>query len=157
MKFLCGSTALLLALTLSACEKTPTEGKPTLHEVMAGSIDPLADVIWAESNKAYGDDGKAALGILRDAEWLKIQQAARKLHDSAMIIADNPDIVAVRPGVKILDEGFVAEAVTAAQVGPYLDRDRPGLARHAAGRQHLHDHVQFLLSSCVVRGCGRFS
>ena len=131
MKFPSGSAALLLALSLSACEKTPTETSPSLHEVMAGSIDPIADVIWAESNKAYGDDGKAAIGKLTDAQWLKIRQAARTLHDGAMVIANNPAIKATRPGMKILDEGMAPEAVTADQVATFIERDRPGLTRHA--------------------------
>ena len=131
MRLLHGTTATLMLLSLAACDKPPAKPKPTLHEVMAGSIDPVADVIWEESSKAYGEDGNAATDKLTNAEWLKIEQAARDLHDGAMVISDNPAIEATRPGVKILDEGVVAEAVTAAQVARYIERDRPGLARHA--------------------------
>ncbi|HVR89716.1 MAG TPA: hypothetical protein VHG29_01315 [Novosphingobium sp.] len=131
------STALLLLLTLTACERSPAEPKPTLHEVMAGSIDPIADVVWETSSKAYGEDGTGKPGKLTDADWLKIQHAARELHDGATIIIENPDIAATRPGVKILDEGVVAEAITAKQVAAYLDRDRPGLSRHARELSNL--------------------
>ena len=120
-----------MLLSLAACEKPPAEPKPTLHEVMAGSIDPIADVVWETSSKTYGEDGTGKPGMLNDADWLKIQHAARKLHDGAMAIADNPAIAATLPGVKILDEGVVAEAVTAADVARYIERDRPGLTQHA--------------------------
>lgn len=141
MKFPTRSAALLLALALSACDKAPTETKPTLHEVMVGVIDPIADVIWENSSKAYGDDGTGKPGKLSDADWMKIQQAARKLHAGAMSIADNPDIVATGPGVKILDEGKVPEAVTAAQVTAYIERDRAGLTSHARELSSLAQRI----------------
>lgn len=123
--------ALIVLLGLAACGKQPTQTEPTLHEVMAGSIDPVADVIWEESSKAYGEDGKAAPGKLTETEWRKIAMAGRDLYDGAMVIANDPDIVAVAPGVKILDEGTVPEAVAATQVAAYIERDRLGLALHA--------------------------
>lgn len=131
------SMLLFASLALAACGKQPTEPKPTLHEVMAGRIDTIADVIWEESSKAYGEDGKAAPGKLTEAEWSKIAQAARDLHDGAIVIIENPDLQATRPGAKILDEGKVPEAITASQVAMYLDRDRPGLARHARELSNL--------------------
>ena len=137
MRLLRKSTALLLLLTLAACENPPAEPKPTLHEVMVGSIDPIADVIWETTSKAYGEDGLGKPGKLTDADWLKIQKAAHQLHDGATIIMENPDIAATRPGVKILDEGVVAQAITAKQVAAYLDSDRPGLTRHARDLSNL--------------------
>lgn len=123
--------AVLLLLTLSACAKQEAETQPTLHEVMAGTIDPVADVIWETSSRSYGQDGNAQVGSLTDKDWTAIEQAARKLHDGASIIIKNPDLKATRPGAKILDEGTEPAAVTAAQVATYLDRDRPGLAKEA--------------------------
>lgn len=137
MRLLHGTTATLMLLSLAACDKPPAKPKPTLHEVMAGSIDPVADVIWEETSRAYGEDGTAAAGKLTDAEWSKIAQAARDLHDGATVIIENPDLQATRPGIKILDEGKVPEAITAVQVAMYLDRDRPGLARHARELSNL--------------------
>jgi hypothetical protein len=131
MNLLQGMIASLLLVPLAACDKPPAAPKPTLHEVMAGSIDPVADVIWEESSKSYGEDGTASAGKLTAAEWLKIEQAGRDLHNGAIAITADPAIAATRPGMKILDEGVVAEAVTAAQVAAYIERDRPGLARHA--------------------------
>ena len=124
-------TVLALSVAVTACDNPPTATKPTLHEVMVGSIDPVADIIWTESNKAYDDSGKAAPGVLVAAEWNRIAKAGRDLHDGALAIASDPDIRAAGPNVKILDEGKVPEAVTAAQVAVHLDRDRPGLTRHA--------------------------
>ena len=131
MKMFRTMTIVALSIAASACNYSPTTPKPTLHEVMTGSIDPVADIIWGEANKAYGEDGKAAPGVLVDAEWTRIAKAGRDLHNGAMAIANDPNIRGVAPGVKILDEGTVPEAVTAAQVAGYLDRDRPGLTRHA--------------------------
>ena len=125
------SIAALALLTTAACDKAREAPEPTLHEVMTGSIDPVADVIWTLSSKAYGDDGNAQPGLLSDADWRGIAQAARKLHDGAAIIVANPDLEVVRPGTKILDEGTVPEAVTAAQVESYVARDLAGLADHA--------------------------
>ena len=121
----------LTLLSLAACQQQKQEPATTLHEVMAGSIDPVADVIWHVASKAYGEDGNAKAGVLADRDWAQIAKAARDLHDGAMIIANNPDIVVAAPGAKILDEGKVAEAVTAVQVASYVERDRPGLASHA--------------------------
>ena len=123
--------APLALIALAGCNQAAEAPKPTLHEVMVGTIDPIADVIWETSSKSYGLDGNAQSGILSPAEWDKIAKAGRDLHDGATVIADNPDIVVVKPGVKILDEGTVPEAVTAAQVEQYVDRDRPGLGQHA--------------------------
>ena len=131
MSFRRAMTGALAALAVTSCQQSPQPPKPTLHEVMTGTIDPVADVIWTESSKAYGDDGEARAGILTDAEWSAIAKAGRDLHDGARIIIANPDIEVARPGVKILDEGKVPEAVTAAQVESYVDRDRPGLADQA--------------------------
>lgn len=131
MKAFSTQTAALFLLTLSACAKPEAEIQPTLHEVMAGTIDPVADVIWETSSRSYGQDGNAQEGSLTDKDWLAIELAARKLHDGATIIIRNPDLKATRPGVKILDEGTEPAAVTAAQVATYLDRDRPGLAKEA--------------------------
>lgn len=131
------SIQLFALLALAACGKQPVEPKPTLHEVMAGRIDPIADVIWEESSKAYGEDGKAAPGKLTEAGWNKIARAARDLHDGATVIIANPELQATRPGTRILDEGEVPEAITAAQVAMYLDRDRSGLARHARELSNL--------------------
>ena len=124
-------TGALAALAVTSCQQPPQPPTPTLHEVMTGTIDPVADVIWTESSKAYGDDGEARAGILTDEQWSAITMAGRDLHDGARIIIANPDIEVARPGVKILDEGKVPEAVTAAQVESYVDRDRPGLADQA--------------------------
>ena len=137
MKLLQSTIAPFLLVSLAACEKPSTEPKATLHEVMAGSIDPIADVVWETSSKAYGEDGTGKPGKLTDADWLKIQRAARELHDGATVIMENPEIAATRPGVKILDEGVMAEAVTAKQVAGFLDRDRPGLIRHARELSNL--------------------
>ena len=123
--------APLALIALAGCNQAGEAPKPTLHEVMVGTIDPIADVIWETSSKSYGSDGNAQSGILSPAEWDKIAKAARDLHDGAAVIAANPDIVVVKPGTKILDEGTVPEAVTAAQVEQYVDRDRPGLGQHA--------------------------
>ena len=123
-------TALALLVT-AACEKAGEAPEPTLHEVMTGDIDPVADVIWEVSSRAYGEDGNAQAGLLTAKDWSDIAQAARKLHDGAAVIIANPDLTVVKPGTKILDEGTVPEAVTAAQVTSYVERDRPGLARHA--------------------------
>ena len=124
-------TASLLLLAIAACGQPEPAREPTFHEVMIGMIDPIADVIWKVSSKSYGPDGNAQPGLLTDNDWSEIAKSARILHDGATIIAENPNIEVVRPGVKILDEGVVAEAVTAAQVVAYIDHDRPGLARHA--------------------------
>ncbi len=121
----------LAVLALAACAKPAEAPKPTLHEVMAGTIDPVADVIWEASSKAYGEDGNAHAGLLTAQDWTDIAGAARNLHDGAAIIVANPDLKVVKPGTKILDEGTVPEAVTAAQVEAYVERDRPGLAAHA--------------------------
>lgn len=129
-------TALVL-LTTAACDKREEAPRPSLHEVMAGSIDPVADVIWTLSSKAYGDDGTAQEGLLSDADWRRIAQAGRKLHDGAAIIVADPDLQVVRPGTRILDEGTVPEAVTAAQVESYVERDRAGLADHARKLSHI--------------------
>ena len=123
--------AALALIALVGCKQAAEAPKPTLNEVMAGTIDPIADVIWEASSKSYGSDGNAQAGILNSSDWDKIAKAGRDLHDGAMIIAANPDIVAVMPGTKILDEGTVPEAITAAQVEQYVDRDRPGLGQHA--------------------------
>ena len=123
--------AALCLLAVTGCKQPPEAPKPTLHEVMAGSIDPVADVIWEASSKAYGDDGTAKDGLLSAKDWNDIAGAARKLHDGAAIIIANPDLKVVKPGTKILDEGTVPEAIIAAQVEGYVDRDRPGLAVHA--------------------------
>jgi hypothetical protein len=131
MRILKATLPALALVSLGACDRQPAQPKPTLHEIMVGSVDPVADVIWGETNKAYNDDGDAAPHTLTEADWVKVQQAARQLHEGAMAIANDPAIEAVRPGVKILDEGNAAEAASAAQVASYLERDRPGLARHA--------------------------
>ena len=131
MKIFRPMTVLALSVAISACANPPSTPKPSLHEVMVGSIDPVADIIWTESNKAYDDYGKAKPGVLTEAEWNIIAKAGRDLHNGAMAIANDPNIRAAAPGVKILDEGKIPEAVTAAQVAVYLDRDRPGLTRHA--------------------------
>ena len=123
--------APLALIALAGCKPAAEAPKPTLHEIMVGTIDPIADVIWETSSKSYGLDGNAQSGILSPAEWDKIAKAGRDLHNGAAMIADDPDIVVVKPGVKILDEGTVHEAVTAAQVEQYVDRDRPGLGQHA--------------------------
>ena len=123
--------APLALMTLVGCQQAVDAPKPTLHEVMVGSIDSVADVIWQTSSKAYGEDGNARAGLLAAKDWDDITQAARKLHDGAAIIIANPDLRVVTPGTKILDEGTVPEAITAAQVERYVDRDRPGLAKHA--------------------------
>lgn len=124
---------LLGVAALGGCKQAPPEPKPVLHEVMAQKVDPIADVIWETSSKSYGDDGNAKSGVLSDAEWKAIARAGRALHDGAMIIASNPDIQVVRPGMKILDEGSVPEAITAKQVETYVNADRPGLGEHARG------------------------
>lgn len=121
----------LLVLAATACKQAALVEQPTLHEVMAGKIDPVADVIWEESSKSYGDDGNAKVGVLDAAQWAAIAKAGRDLHDGAMVIADNPGIKVVPPGVKILDEGTVPEAITGTQVEAYVDADREGLAKHA--------------------------
>ena len=123
--------APLALIALAGCNQAAEVPMPTLHEVMAGTIDPIADVIWETSSKSYGSDGNAQSGILSPAEWDKIAKAARDLHNGSAVIADNPDIVVVKPGAKILDEGKVPEAITAAQVEQYVKRDRPGLSQHA--------------------------
>ena len=123
--------APLALIALVGCKQAEDAPKPTLHEVMAGSIDPVADVIWEASSKAYGEDGNAQAGLLAAKDWDDIAQAARKLHDGAGIIIANPDLQVMKPGTKILDEGTVPEAVTAAQVEGYVARDRPGLTAHA--------------------------
>ena len=123
--------APLALMALVGCQQAVDAPKPTLHEVMVGSIDSVADVIWQTSSKAYGEDGNARAGLLAAKDWDDIRQAARKLHDGAAIIIANPDLRVVKPGTKILDEGTVPEAITAAQVEGYVDRDRPGLAEHA--------------------------
>jgi hypothetical protein len=120
MRMLCNLTAVAMLAALSGCNNPSAEPRPTLHEVMAGTIDPVADVIWETSSKSYGDDGKAHVSNLTDKDWLAIQQAARKLHDGADLIVGDPGIVAVRTGVKIPDDGVVAEAVIAAQVATYI-------------------------------------
>ena len=125
------SIAALALFATNACDKREDAPRPTLHEVMTGSIDPVADVIWKASSKSYGPDGNAQPGLLTAKDWEDIAQAARKLHDGAAIIIANPDLQVVRPGTRILDEGTVPEAVTAAQVESYVDRDRAGLADHA--------------------------
>ena len=125
------SIAALALFATNACDKREDAPRPTLHEVMTGSIDPVADVIWEASSKSYGLDGNAQPGLLTAKDWEDIAQAARKLHDGAAIIVANPDLQVVRPGTRILDEGTVPEAVTAAQVESYVDRDRAGLADHA--------------------------
>ena len=124
-------SAALTVFALMACSEPAETPKPTLHEVMAGTIDPVADVIWEASSKAYGEDGNAQAGLLTAQDWTDIAGAARKLHNGAAVIVSNPDLQVVKPGIKILDEGTVPEAITAAQVERYVDRDRSGLAAHA--------------------------
>ena len=123
--------AALCLLAIAGCKQPAEAPKPTLHEVMVGSVDPVADVIWEASSKAYGDDGNAQDGLLSPKDWDDIAKAARKLHDGAAIIIANPDLKVVKPRTKILDEGTVPDAVTATQVEGYVDRDRRGLAAHA--------------------------
>ncbi len=123
--------AALAALALASCGSPAPQPRETLHQIMAGSIDPLADVIWGETSKAYGDDGRPQPGKLTPEEWAKVEQAARDMRVAAEKIASDPDIEVTKPGAKLLDEGRVPEAVTAAQVALYVQRDRPGLAVHA--------------------------
>ena len=131
MHFLRSLGVSLLLLGVVDCAPPDTEQETTLHEIMANSVDPLSDVIWEETGKAYGETGRPEPGKLTSEEWLKVRKAARDLYVAAAKIADNPDIQVVRPGDKLLDEGRVPEAVTAAQVVSYVQRDRSGLTMHA--------------------------
>ena len=142
MKLVKTSALLLLASGLAACGRTDDAPAPTLHEIMAGTIDTSADVIWQESTKAYGEDGHAREGQLADGDWKNIADAARKLGSGARLIAADEAIAVVRPGMKILDEGVVREAVTAAQVEQYVARDRIGLARHANELAGMADQIE---------------
>ena len=121
----------LAALSLAGCHKQAESDSLSLHEVMAGTIDPSADVIWNVGSKSYGADGGPQIGLLNDQEWKKIADAADKLHEGAAYIADHQDIAVVKPGMKILDEGVHPEAITAKQVTGYVEADRPGLVARA--------------------------
>ena len=122
---------VLATLSLVSCQQTPREAVPTLHEIMVGQVDPVADVIWKTASKSYGQDGNAATGLLKDADWARIGKAADELHAGAGAILVNPGLSATRPGVTILDEGKVSDAITSKQVQGYIDSDRPALASHA--------------------------
>ena len=148
MKSLRWAAGSALLMVLAACEKAPEPAVPTLHEIMAGVIDPTADVIWEETGKAYGEDGRPLPGKLTGEEWAKVSAAASQMHAAADNVARNPDIVVVPPGARILDEGRVPEAVTAAQVVSYVEADRPGLARHA---RDLADHAQRIENAAKAR------
>ena len=130
------------ALGLASCNKQPAAEAPqqlTLHEIMKDQIDANADKLWEVTNPAIGDAAGLDPAKMDDKRWDDIARLADGVAAGAKQLAALEHPQAVKPGVKIADEG-VPGGDSAASVQANLDKD-PALFRQYAGAlaQHMSD------------------
>lgn len=133
-----GSTGWVLAgfaaAVLAGCspQQAPEAAAqgPSLHEVMAGTIDPNADVLWKTSAKGLDEAGLPKAGLLSGQDWAAMAAAARELGKGAELLARPGPLRVVPPGGRIKDEGEKG-AATAAQVQQCLDAKGDDFRHHA--------------------------
>jgi hypothetical protein len=114
---------------------------PTVHELMAGVIDPAADAVWQITNRnvdllGYGDAGKYA-----PADWARLYAASADLRRGATIVATTKALRAAPPGVKIADEEQPG-ATNAAMVQARIKADPQAIRLHASNIAALAGQLQ---------------
>lgn len=143
MKHAIAPTAVIaIAIGLASCSsnKQPEQpAQPTLHEVMKNEIDANADKLWEVTNSALGEQAEIVPAKMTDEKWAQLEDLANKVKAGADKLATMNNIVVVKPGVKIADEG-IPYGDSAASVQANVDKD-PEMLHEFAGvlAQHMAD------------------
>lgn len=125
LKVFGGGLAVMVA-AWSVCLITQAAAPaPTVHEWMTRTVAPQSAALWELVSKVTDDEGDPGSTQLTDAEWAAIAGAAQAVERSAAAMAGAERIVAVAPGVTILDEGKQG-ASSATLVNGYVAKDLEG-------------------------------
>jgi hypothetical protein len=131
-----GISLAVVAACSSQKKEAEAPAQLTLHEVMKDQIDKNADELWDISNPAEGESGGLDPARMTDERWAGIEQRATAAQQGALTIARMDPIIAVKPGVKIADEG-VPGGDTGASVQANIDKD-PAKLRDFANALATH-------------------
>ena len=118
---------LAVAVFAAGCSKEkqaePTKPEPTtVHEFMIERIDPDADAIWAIGNAAISEDASIDPALMTDKNWTDLKAAADRMAGHARALENLDPLVAVKPGMKIADEGTQG-APSPAMIQAHLEKD----------------------------------
>ncbi len=118
---------LALAVFAAGCSKEkqaePTKPEPTtVHEFMVERIDPDADAIWAIGNAAISENASIDPALMTDKNWTDLKAAADRMAGHARALENLDPLLAVKPGMKIADEGTEG-APSPAMIQAHLEKD----------------------------------
>jgi hypothetical protein len=122
-----------------------------------------AQTIWDTASKAFNDrgDGLVASKITGD-DWARVGEAARRMRDRALYLADTPHIVVAVPGETIMGAdavgkpapiGHTWDAASAAQIQAKIDANPALFAKHA---RNLADAMESLATASQTKDVKTF-
>lgn len=105
----------------------------SLHDLMAGLVDPAADALWNSVATISTSSGTEERRPRTEAEWTALRREAVLLAEAANLLAIDGRAI-VLPGEKI-DGADVPGARTAEQIAASITADRPRFAAFARAMQ----------------------
>lgn len=115
-----------------------------IRAAMQQRVNPATLAIWDVSNNALDDEGAIDPGLMDDAKWAQIADAAGQLSAAGKDIAAAEAFIATAPGNTAVAEGEIAmEAVQ-----KHIDADPAGLKQMAAG---LADHADRIAAAARAK------
>ena len=89
---LVGSVAVAVGCGAEAPTGPPLDTSHTVQELMAGMIDPAADVLWDAVGTILDEDGEHYWEPVTDEDWIAVQAAAMTLQESSnlLMLGDRP-------------------------------------------------------------------